>query len=695
MTEGSWQQSEEYQNAQPLDMQISQISTAELATEPDQSRSYTSRIKALRKQLLLPLQESVTEVVPTSALQASQSRNSLGMIPILALTNASGLLMISCSYYLSVLRYGNNVLESLFLSGLLLMFVPNFLRLLSPKPTRLERISLLLMLGICFYFVYFMTSPQHVSWYDEFLHWRTVNDILRSGHLFSENPMLPASPYYSGLEIVTDAISTMTGLSAFYAGIVVILTARVVITFSLFLLYEHITNSSRMAGIALLIYMANPHFLLFDSLFSYETLALPLATFLFYILVRFQNADKDHRWIIATAWIVLIAVSLTHHMTDYVSIALLLLWAGVSLFVPTARHTRIHLIAIALFGLAFAVAYAFLLPGNPVWSYLSEYFGGAFAELAHIITGTGSIRPLFSSAGQVSPIWDRLLMIASVGIVTCCIPFGLLCLIRKHRHNAFAVVLGLFALLYPVTQAFRFTEFGAEITDRAAAFLFLPIAYVLILLLTYFWLPPIHNTNKSFRRTITFLLSASGHDTARFLRPRTTVLITSALAVIFLGSVIVASGANLSALPGPYIVGADTRSIEPEGIEAATWSLTALGPGNHMAADRINQMLMSTYGGQRMITDLDDQVDISPLFLSSQLGTAEVGIIHYAQIRYVVVDLRLSTALPLNGFYFESDQPKSPIQKDALTKFNTIPQINRIFDSGNIVIYDTRALING
>jgi hypothetical protein len=35
--------------------------------------------------------------------------------------------------------------------------------------------------------------------------------------------MLPVSPYYPGLEIVTNAISTMTGLNTFYAGIVVII----------------------------------------------------------------------------------------------------------------------------------------------------------------------------------------------------------------------------------------------------------------------------------------------------------------------------------------------------------------------------------------------------------------------------------------------------------------------------------------
>ena len=39
--------------------------------------------------------------------------------------------------------------------------------------------------------------------------------------------MLPVSPYYPGLEMITSAISTTTGLGPFYAGNIVILAARV------------------------------------------------------------------------------------------------------------------------------------------------------------------------------------------------------------------------------------------------------------------------------------------------------------------------------------------------------------------------------------------------------------------------------------------------------------------------------------
>lgn len=69
------------------------------------------------------------------------------------------------------------------------------------------------------------------------------------------------SPYYPGLEMVTDALSTMTGLSIFQAGIAVISAARILMVLSLFMFYEQVTKSSRMASIATMIYMLNPHFL--------------------------------------------------------------------------------------------------------------------------------------------------------------------------------------------------------------------------------------------------------------------------------------------------------------------------------------------------------------------------------------------------------------------------------------------------
>src|ERR1700738_2181679 len=59
------------------------------------------------------------------------------------LTNTCWLVFVSFSFYLSVFRYSGVAFESCFFLGLLQMFVPNLLRLLSPASSRLERIYLL------------------------------------------------------------------------------------------------------------------------------------------------------------------------------------------------------------------------------------------------------------------------------------------------------------------------------------------------------------------------------------------------------------------------------------------------------------------------------------------------------------------------------------------------------------------------
>src|SRR6202030_635488 len=166
---------------------------------------------------------------------------------------------------------------------------------------------------------------------------------------------------------------------------------------------------------------------------------------------------------------------------------------------------------------------------NPAPGYLSGYFAGAFNELGHIIAGAREARPLFTSTGGVIPIWDSLLRIASVTLVTCCIPFGLFGLWRQYRHNALAVMLGILSLAYPITQVFRITQFGTEITDRAAAFLFLSVACILAFSITLF-LPTRHPQGDAR------VPAAHPHRSRPYGKRRRAIsLITGILTVVFIG----------------------------------------------------------------------------------------------------------------------------------------------------------------
>jgi hypothetical protein len=638
----------------------------------------------VQSKLPLPLQRASAAVLarardpkPEDAITSDQKAVGSqaivwGWLPALSLTSALAMLLLAYAY--TSARYGATEVDNLFWLGVLLMFAPPIARLISPVASRFERMSLLCITATCFYLINVVGSGFTFSGNDPWIHARTADNIIRSGHLFSENSLLPASPFYPGLEIVTNAVSRLSGLDTFTAGTIIIGLARLVMILSLFAIYEQITKSARMAGIATIIYMTNPHFLFFDAGFSYESLALPLAIFVLFATLHYEILNRNRGWITLTALIPLAAVVVTHHMTSFILAGLLLLWMVIYALQHRTPLLRSPLVKIALFGISAPLAWI-SLKGNPVVGYLTSYFGTALDELGHILAGTSSERGLFTTyAGQPTPLWERIVALGSVCFLLLGLPFGLLCLWQRYRRSAFACVLGIAALFYPVTHIFRFTNFGSEITDRAAAFLFIPLGFVLAIFITQFW-------------------------PTRWLSWKQTTLLTCVLSVVIVGGSILGAGQSWDFLPGPYLVAADQRSIEPEGIQAAIWAPSYLGFNNRIATDRTNGLLMSTDGNQNVVTSLSDNVDVSQVFFSPSLGPEEVSILRQAKVRYLVVDLRLSTALPSLGIYFEPGEPDSfhhtkPISLQALTKFNNVAQVNRVFDSGDIVIYDVGGLIN-
>ena len=70
---------------------------------------------------------------------------------------------------------------------------------------------------------------------------------------------------------------SVTGISEFVAGNILIGALHTLIAGALFLVYERVADSPRVALLAVTVYAANPGFVFFDSYFAYESFALPLA----------------------------------------------------------------------------------------------------------------------------------------------------------------------------------------------------------------------------------------------------------------------------------------------------------------------------------------------------------------------------------------------------------------------------------
>ena len=103
---------------------------------------------------------------------------------------------------------------------------------------------------------------------------------------------------------------------------------------------------------------------------------------------------------------------------------------------------------------------------------------------------------------------------------------------------------------------------------------------------------------------------------------------------------------------------------------------------------------MGSYGEQNLVHGM------SWIYFSPVLGGYEQVGLERAGVQFIVADQRLTTGLPLGGYYFERGEPGSlqhvePLSPALLDKFDHTPFLRRIYDSGNIKIYSVVNLSSG
>jgi hypothetical protein len=609
------------------------------------------------------------------------------LVTALCLSVSVALMMIALGHYFG--RRAESWAPFLFWGGLLLLFLPVATRIASPAVSRDERILLLLLTALSTFALKLLFSPTAFVHFDEFLHWVTARDILESGRLFLENSLLPVSPLYPGLEILTTALVNLTGLSIFPASVLMLAVLRSLFVCVLFLLYERTCGSPRIAAIACLVYMGHSGFVAFDTLFAYQSLAVVLLV-LALLAEAISEADPNRRWGSLLTMVVpfLIALAVTHHVTAYFAAVFLVSLAVLEFLRSNTGDQRVRIGFVAIS----AVAMAFLwssLTGNFSTGYLGPVFERSMDQLLELIDGSsrGAREFFVAKDGTRTPAWLQVTGIASVALIALGLTTGFLRSLAmsspKYRQNARAgladfvlgrwresriVLLTLMTLGLPISIALRLTSSGWEIGNRMGSFVFLGVGLVVSVSIVCFW----------YRRDM------------RWWR---APIVGVALAVIILGGII--TGWGVLAVRSPYRVSADALSVEPMGVEAASWTRTWLGEGNRFAADRVNRLLLATYGRQDIVTSLYDKVETAALFSPAALSANGLATIRRGNIEYLLVDLRLTEAAPSLGVYFEQGEARTitvPLEPEALLKFNNMDLVGRIFDNGWIVIFDVRGL---
>ena len=629
----------------------------------------------------------------------SASRVKFAWVYLIVLCSATGLALVAAANNASFhgANYDNALI--LFFVGLAFIFAPAAIRALMRDVDRRERLILVVTLGAALYVVKILGSPNAFIFNDEYIHLRNTLDILRTHHLFQLNPLLPTASYYPGLGAVTAGLVSLTGLSTFVSGLLVIGAARILVSACFFLIAERMTGSAVAAAGASLVYAANPMFLFWSACFSYEDLALPLAAFAIWWLSRTRDQttrDQAGRLTPIVTVVIVAAVVITHHVSGFALTILLGAWWLAELLTKQATARRWSVGLMFLITGSATLTWFFLI-ARPAPSYL---LGGnivpALQQAESVALRHDKARHLFSG-GAAMPEWYVLAGFVAYGILLIALPFGLYRawnLLRAHRvrgksgygfrvgYAPIGVAIAI-AIAFPFTLLPRFTSSGGAVSSRSAEYVFTGLGCVLAL----------------FAEQIT--RRRHGRPRRRSMPPKfsiwcRTLVVAGMVTAVFLGDATVGTTFSELLRESSHPAG-DPWTAQPDVVDASEWARVNLGVNQHFAANAVDSLALATYGEQDTISE----DDVWPIFFADTWNSGVVQIIREARVSYLLVDWRMTEGPPPAdlGYYFSpyevSTSEGQTLPSIALRKFAASPCARLVYASGPIQIFDVAGIENG
>jgi hypothetical protein len=549
--------------------------------------------------------------------------------------------------------------------GFVGIVVPFAWLLLAPSRTGHQRLGAALAFGLVMYASWFLTDPVMATRFDETLHVTTLVDMVDEHSFFYPNSTLPVSPHYPGLEFATAGVHWLTGLPLIVCQVLVVVVARSTFILALFLLASRIGRSTQVGAATVLLYAGSAQFYFFNSQFSYQTVAIAMLMAALYLLVRAFDSEEERPWrLLVAVQVCLGGLAITHHLTSW--LVLVLLWLLALFFWRGGEERRARLTLITA-ELATVVVLAWTAIIAPLLiSYLGPIFDVAKSQILTAIDGSGGTRDIGGAPGTPTPTWELMVMAGSIML------WGLMLLPSAWRAwrrgslgptRARYVPLAI-AVIYPVLQLARFVPSAAEISDRASTFVTMAMALVVAA-----WLAP---------RIQTF-----------------AALVVPGLVILILGGTLIGSGPDWQRVPGPYLAGAEQRSIDSESVAVAQWAGTYLPEGSRVAADSTFIRLLPNFAPVTTITQPAGFDSMTPLFIAHSVDQEVLRLVLQNDVDFIVVDTRMVGQTVRSGGFFEGSTGYGPdaetIQRDQVQKFEDEPGFDLVLD-GPVKVYDVRPL---
>jgi hypothetical protein len=553
----------------------------------------------------------------------------------------------------------------LYWAGQALILLPIGGRLLSRRQlSNGGVITLVTVLTVAEYFINVNYEPLGFAFNDEFLHYSGTVNMLQSGKLFELNYGLPIGTYYPGLEEVTSALISATGLSVFQAGLIVAGVAHLAFILFLYLAFVAAIRSHRIAGIAILVYSSAPSLTSFNSMFIYETLALPFLGMAIVAGLRssIEKSPSDRRRWFIVAVLAILATVITHHVTSYM-LTLLLVLVALASRITGSRNTAARFGVLALISALAVAGWIYFIAPTTI-SYFSPTIQGMSSSLKTLINGGSSGAKSTSS----SPSTNLALELAGLGAVTVLIVAGSWQAWKRYRRHPWIMGMMIGGTIgWILSLGIRLgTADGQELAGRAATYIYIPVSVIVALAVTR--------------------LASTG--LVRRLGAVATGAVVVAIVALLIDGLANGWPPYWERLPGPHQVASFESSVDPQEIAVSDWTLAQLGPGNVIAADQGLYPVLIGYGAQ------NPSHAVTFLYSTPTWTTAVANQAAALNIQYVETDTRLTKSLPPSGNYFtdQTTSPTSTLPAAYITKYNHIEGVARVYDDGTINFYDLVSL---
>ena len=604
----------------------------------------------------------------TPAPHASAQRG-VPWLTVIILWSAAGIALLSVSYALARANVELDAARLLYWAALAAIAGPALVRMLAPSASRSERILLVALTTLFLYWIKVLHDPVGLFIPDEFYHLANAQRLAETGQLYGENLLLPVSPDYPGLTVITVALSKLSGLGLFPCALVLVGIVKIGLAVVLFLLFERLSGSARIGGVAALLYCAHSNYLYFTSQFSYESLSVPLLACVLLCLVARNGLERPQR----AAWsaigcLLTCAVVVTHHLTAYALVVIL--WAQVVLTLVKRRPDVRPPLAMAVVATTASVIWAMTVAGE-TGGYLGSIFDRLDGAISESVRTEAVTRvPFQSGTGgnfgvQGPPLDDRLFSVAAVLLVTLGVFTGLIVTWRRRWRDPFVVLLGLAALAAIGAYPLRLHPASWEISNRTSEFLFLGVAIF------------------SAVAAVAFVGRGRG-------RWRVFAIAGAGVVAIAGGAVIGWPGG--ARLPRPVTAKVAGAHIDAPGPLMADWARAHLPRDSVMVANDSDGRLLAVAGFNHVFAGPTHAVP--ELLAIDVIPQWQWDFLREEKVTYVVLNRRVESRDNVIGYFYprpvSADKPPVYNWANVRRKYEVLPGAVRIYDSGDIVIYDIR-----